>query len=48
VRRISLATSLYWAAMTGLMEAALEVATQGTFEYLNRSRSHELSQFFLK
>jgi 2-methylisocitrate lyase-like PEP mutase family enzyme len=36
VRRISLATSLYRAAMTGLFEAAREVKDQGTFGYLDR------------
>jgi 2-methylisocitrate lyase-like PEP mutase family enzyme len=36
VRRISLATSLYRAAMTGLYEAAREVKEQGTFGYLDR------------
>ena len=39
VRRISLATSLYRAAMTGLVEAAREVKEQGTFSYLDRSLS---------
>ena len=37
VRRISLATSLWRAAMTGLLEAAREVKEQGTFGYLERS-----------
>jgi 2-methylisocitrate lyase-like PEP mutase family enzyme len=37
VRRISLATSLYRAAMTGLLEAAREVHGQGTFSYLDRT-----------
>jgi len=36
VRRISLATSLYRAAMTGLIEAAREVKEQGTFGFLGR------------
>lgn len=36
VRRISLATSLYRAAMSGLFEAAQEVKEQGTFSYLER------------
>jgi 2-methylisocitrate lyase-like PEP mutase family enzyme len=35
VRRVSLATSLYRAAMTGLIEAAREVADDGTFRYLD-------------
>jgi len=37
VRRISLATSLFRAAMTGLYEAVREVKEQGTFGYLERS-----------
>jgi len=36
VKRISLATSLYRAAMTGLLEAAREAKEQGTFDYLDR------------
>ena len=36
VKRISLATSLYRAAMTGLFEAAREVKDKGTFGYLDR------------
>jgi 2-methylisocitrate lyase-like PEP mutase family enzyme len=36
VRRISLATSLYRAAMTGFLEAAREVAVLGEFGFLNR------------
>lgn len=39
VRRISLATSLYRAAMTGLIEAAREVQGAGTFGFLDRSAS---------
>jgi 2-methylisocitrate lyase-like PEP mutase family enzyme len=37
VKRISLATSLYRAAMTGLLDAAREVKEQGTFDYVDRS-----------
>ncbi|MGQ0549073.1 MAG: isocitrate lyase/PEP mutase family protein [Armatimonadota bacterium] len=37
VRRISLATSLYRAAMSGLLEAAREVKEKGTFGYLDHS-----------
>lgn len=37
VRRISLATSLYRAAMTGLLDAAREVKEQGTFTYLDKT-----------
>ena len=37
VKRISLATSLYRAAMTGLLDAAKEVREKGTFGYLDRS-----------
>lgn len=36
VKRISLATSLYRAAMTGLIEAAREVKEKGTFTYLDK------------
>jgi len=39
VRRISLATSLYRAAMTGLADAAREVRDSGTFNYLDDSMS---------
>jgi 2-methylisocitrate lyase-like PEP mutase family enzyme len=37
VRRISLASSLWRAAMTGLVEAAREVHEKGTFGYLDRA-----------
>lgn len=37
VKRVSLATSLYRAAMTGLLDAAREVAGQGTFTYLDQA-----------
>ena len=37
VRRVSLATSLYRAAMSGLIDAAREVRDQGSFDYLERS-----------
>src|SRR4029453_14934078 len=37
VKRISLATSLYRAAITGLVDAAREVKDKGTFGYLDRS-----------
>jgi 2-methylisocitrate lyase-like PEP mutase family enzyme len=36
VRRISLATSLYRAAMSGLLQAAREVKENGSFGYLER------------
>jgi 2-methylisocitrate lyase-like PEP mutase family enzyme len=46
VRRISLATSLYRAAMTGLVDAAREVKDKGAFGYLDRSLSTpELNNF---
>ncbi len=46
VKRISLATSLYRAAMTGLLEAAREAKDKGTFGYLDHSmNSPELSGF---
>ena len=37
VKRVSLATSLYRAAMTGLVNAAKEVSESGTFGYLDDS-----------
>jgi 2-methylisocitrate lyase-like PEP mutase family enzyme len=37
VRRISLATSLWRAAMSGLIDAAREVKEKGTFGYIERS-----------
>ena len=37
VKRISLATSLYRMAMTGLVDAAREVKDKGTFNYIDRS-----------
>src|SRR5207249_5790998 len=46
VRRISLATSLYRAAMSGLLEAAPEVSEKGSFGYLERSlTTPELNAF---
>ena len=46
VRRISLATSLYRAAMSGLLEAAREVSEKGSFGYLERSlTTPELNAF---
>jgi 2-methylisocitrate lyase-like PEP mutase family enzyme len=46
VRRISLATSLYRAAMTGLLAAAREAKEQGTFTYIDRSlATPELARF---
>jgi 2-methylisocitrate lyase-like PEP mutase family enzyme len=46
VRRISLATSLYRAAMTGLLDAAREAKEKGTFGYLERSiATPELARF---
>ncbi|HRC86525.1 MAG TPA: isocitrate lyase/phosphoenolpyruvate mutase family protein, partial [Thermoanaerobaculia bacterium] len=37
VRRVSLATSLYRAALGGLLEAAQEVRATGTFTYLGKA-----------
>ncbi|HTZ32557.1 MAG TPA: isocitrate lyase/phosphoenolpyruvate mutase family protein [Methylomirabilota bacterium] len=37
VKRVSLATSLYRAAMSGLVEAAREVIESGSFEFVDRS-----------
>jgi 2-methylisocitrate lyase-like PEP mutase family enzyme len=46
VRRISLATSLYRAAMSGLLNAAREVKDKGTFGYLDASvATPELNAF---
>jgi len=46
VRRISLATSLYRAAMSGLFDAAREVQEKGTFGYLDRGlTTAELNNF---
>ncbi len=39
VRRISLATSLYRAAMTGMLDAVREVQEQGSFGFLDRCLS---------
>ena len=39
VRRVSLATSLYRAAITGLLGAAREVREKGSFDYLTRCAS---------
>jgi 2-methylisocitrate lyase-like PEP mutase family enzyme len=47
VKRISLATSLYRAAMSGLVAAAREVAEQGTFGFVESSglSQRELAAF---
>ena len=46
VKRISLATSLYRAAMTGLLDAAREVKEKGSFAYLERTLpTPELNKF---
>jgi len=46
VKRISVATSLYRAAMSGLLAAAREIKDQGTFGYLDRSpTTPELNAF---
>ena len=47
VRRISLATSLWRAAMTGLIDAAREVAESGTFGYLETTvETRQINAFF--
>ncbi len=48
VRRISLATSLYRAAMTGLINAAKEIRDSGTFGYLDRGVSSAEFAGYLK
>ena len=46
VKRVSLATSLYRAAMTGLLDAAREVKDKGSFGYLDRAMTTpELNAF---
>lgn len=46
VRRVSVATSLYKAAMTGLISAAVEIRDAGTFGYVERLvSSKELSAY---
>lgn len=46
VKRISLATSLYRAAMSGLLDAAREVKERGTFGYVDRTMATpELNSF---
>lgn len=46
VRRVSVATSLYRAAMSAFVEAAREVRERGTFGYLERSlRGDELERY---
>jgi 2-methylisocitrate lyase-like PEP mutase family enzyme len=46
VRRVSLATSLWRAAMSGLVEAAREAREKGTFGYIERSLpTPEISKF---
>lgn len=46
VRRISLATSLWRAAMGGMIEAASEIRDSGTFGYLDRGPGPEFSNYF--
>jgi 2-methylisocitrate lyase-like PEP mutase family enzyme len=48
VRRISLATSLYKAAMTGLLNAAREVQDKGTFGYLDQTLTTPDLNAFMK
>jgi 2-methylisocitrate lyase-like PEP mutase family enzyme len=48
VRRISLSTSLYRAAMTGLLAAAREVSERGTFAYLETLMSGDEVDGYLK
>ena len=48
VKRISLATSLYRAAMTGLMSAAREVREHGTFGYIDTTLATPEMNAFLR
>ena len=46
VKRVSFASSLYRAAMTGLIEAASELKQSGTFGYLDKTiTTAELNRF---
>jgi 2-methylisocitrate lyase-like PEP mutase family enzyme len=45
VRRVSLAGSLYRAAMTGLIAAASEVRERGTFSYLDTAATTDLNSY---
>jgi 2-methylisocitrate lyase-like PEP mutase family enzyme len=48
VKRVSLATSLYRAAMTGLVNAAKEVAESGTFGYLDETLATPAVNAFMR
>ncbi len=48
VKRISLATSLYRAAMSGLLAAAREAKEQGTFTYIDRAMTTPELNAFLR
>ena len=48
VKRISLATSLYRAAMSGLLSAAKEVREHGTFGYIETSLATPEMNAFLR
>jgi 2-methylisocitrate lyase-like PEP mutase family enzyme len=48
VKRISLATSLWKAAMTGLIDAATEVKDKGTFSYVDRVASTATLSGYMK
>ena len=48
VKHISLATSLYRAAMTGLLNAAREVREHGTFGYIDTSLATPEMNAFLQ
>jgi 2-methylisocitrate lyase-like PEP mutase family enzyme len=48
VKRVSLATSLYRAAMTGLVNAAKEVQESGTFDYLDETLATPAMNAFMR
>jgi len=48
VKRVSLATSLYRVAMTGLVNAAKEVAATGTFDYLDQTLATPAVNAFMR
>jgi 2-methylisocitrate lyase-like PEP mutase family enzyme len=48
VKRVSLATSLYRAALTGLVDAAREVMESGTFDYLDETLATPAVNAFMR
>lgn len=47
IKRVSLASALYYAAMFGVLDAAREVRERGTFDFTERMKSaHDIARFF--